>query len=220
MLSDPPAIKQAVLGKNGVIDGLESGAVLIDCSTVDPEITAATRAAAEAKGAGFLDSPVTGSKPAAASGELVMMVGGDDDTLATARPVLEAMSSRIIHAGPSGSGTMLKLCFNLFVSHMAASLAEALVLGVKSGLKPRTIIEAVMAGRIQSPFYEWKGGCMIDRDFDTNFSTKLMHMDTALIMSAAFGLGIPLPVTAAVKELLQMAKSKGLGDETSAPWSR
>jgi 3-hydroxyisobutyrate dehydrogenase len=213
MLADPPAIREAVLGANGVIQTLESGSVLIDCSTVDPETTAACLAACEAKGAGFLDSPVTGSKPAAEAGELVMMVGGSDETLAKAMPVLEAMSSKVIHAGPSGSGTMIKLCFNLFVSHMAASLAEALVLGVKSGLKPEKIIEAIMAGKIQSPYYEWKGGCMMDRDFSTNFSTKLMHKDTAMIMSAAFGLGVPLPVTAAVKELFQMAKSKGLADE-------
>jgi len=213
MLADPPAIREAVLGENGVIEGLEPGAVLIDCSTVDPGTTAAIRLAAEAKGAKSLDSPVTGSKPAAASGELVMMVGGDDATLAKARPVLEAMSTKIIHAGPSGSGTMLKLCFNLFVGHMAASLAEALVLGVKSGLKPWTIIEAVMSGKIQSPFYEWKGGCMVDRDFSTSFSTKLLHKDLGLIMSAGHGLGVPLPVTAAVKELFQMAKGKGLADE-------
>lgn len=213
MLADPPAIREAVLGKGGVIEGIESGAVLVDCSTVDPETTAAIKEAVEARGARSLDCPVTGSKPAAASGELVLMVGGETETLQMARPVLEAMSSRIIHAGPSGSGTMLKLCFNLFVSHMAASLAEALVLGAKSGLKPDAVIEAVMAGKIQSPFYEWKGGCMADRDFDTNFSTRLMHKDTGLILSAAAGLGVPLPVTAAVRELLQMAKSKGLADE-------
>lgn len=213
MLADPPAIKEAVLGNGGVIEGLEPGSVLIDCSTVDPDTTSATRAAAESRGAAFLDSPVTGSKSAAESGELVMMIGGDDKTLAAVRPVLDAMSSRIIHAGPSGSGTMLKLCFNLFVSHMAASLAEALSLGVKSGLKPETILEAVMAGKIQSPFYEWKGNCIADRDFSTNFSTKLMHKDTGMIMSAAQGLGVPLPVTAAVKELFQMAKCRGLEDE-------
>jgi len=213
MLADPPAVREAVLGKNGVIEGLESGAVLVDCSTVDPETTAALRAAAESKGAKSLDAPVTGSRAAAEDGELVLMIGGEEGTIEKARPVLEAMSSKIMHAGPSGSGTMIKLCFNLFVSHMAASLAEALVLGVKSGLKPQMIIDAVMAGRIQSPYYEWKGGGIIDRDFSTNFSTKLMHKDTNLIMSAGYSLGVPLPVTAAVKELLQMAKGEGLSEE-------
>lgn len=213
MLADPPAIREAVLGDNGAVEGLEPGAILIDCSTVDPETSASLKAAAESKGGSFLDSPVTGSKVAADSGELVLMIGGDAETIERARPALDAISSRIIHAGPTGSGTMLKLCFNLFVGHMAASLAESLVMGVKSGLKVETIMEAVMAGRIASSFYEWKGGCMADRDFGTSFSTKLLHKDLGLIMSAGNGLGVPLPVTAAVKELFQMAKGKGLAEE-------
>ncbi|MCX8053284.1 MAG: NAD(P)-binding domain-containing protein, partial [Armatimonadetes bacterium] len=91
---------------------MEPGSILIDCSTVDPATTEAVRAAAEAKKARFLDSPVSGSKPAAVSGELILMVGGDSKTLNEVRPVLDAISKTIIHAGPSGSGTMLKLCFN------------------------------------------------------------------------------------------------------------
>ncbi len=118
-----------------------------------------------------------------------------------ARPVLEAVSKKIIHAGQSGSGTCLKLCFNLCVSHMAAALSETLVLGVKAGLKPEVIIDTIMAGTISAPFYTWKGGCIMDRDFTTNFSTRLMHKDLNLIMSAGYDLNVPLPVSAAVKEL-------------------
>lgn len=213
MLADPPAIQDAVLGENGVIEGLEPGAILIDCSTVDSATTAATLAAANSKGAKFIDSPVSGSKTAATTGELILMVGGEETTLNEVREVLDVISKKIVYAGPSGSGTMLKLCFNLIVSHMTAALSEALVLGVKSGLKPETIIETVMAGVIGSRLYEWKGGCIMDRDFATNFSTKLMHKDLNLIMSVGYSLNAPLPVSAAVKELFGMAKSGSQAEE-------
>ena len=213
MLSDPPAIEEAVLGKDGVIEGLANGSILIDCSTVDPVTTTKTREAADAKGARFLDCPVAGSKDAAANGELILMIGGDEDTLGEVRDILEVVSKTIIHAGPSGSGTSVKLCFNLAVSHMAAALSEALVLGVKSGLKPEVIVETFMAGTVGAPFYTWKGGCIMDRDFTTNFSTKLMHKDLNLMMSAGYSLDVPLPVTAAVKELYEMAKGHGQAEE-------
>ncbi|MDH7601568.1 MAG: NAD(P)-dependent oxidoreductase [Armatimonadota bacterium] len=213
MLADPPAVKQVILGHQGVIEGLKSGAILIDCSTVDPETTASVRKAVEAKKARFLDAPVAGSKDAAAKGELILMVGGEPETLEEAKPVLDVISKKIIHAGPSGSGTMLKLCFNLVVSHMMAALSESLVLGTKAGLSPQTIIDTLMTGVIGSRFYEWKGSCVLDRDFTTNFSLKLMHKDLSLISSAGYSLGTALPVTAAVKELYAVAKGLSNPDE-------
>ena len=213
MLADPVAVKQTVLGRDGVIEGLRSGAVLIDCSTVDPETTSAIREATVARGAQFLDAPVAGSKDAAAKGELILMVGGDADTLQRVRPVLDVISKKVIYAGPSGSGTMLKLCFNLVVSHMMAALSEALVLGTKAGLSPQIVIDTIMSGVIASRFYEWKGGCVLNRDFSTNFSLKLMHKDLSLITSAGYSFNVPLPVTASVKELYGIAKGLGNADE-------
>ena len=213
MLADPPAIQSAVLGPGGVIEGLESGSVLVDCSTVDPATTAATRAAAAAKGAAFLDAPVAGSKDAAAKGELILMVGGDQETLDRVRAILDAVGRKIVHAGPSGSGTSLKLSFNLLVGHVTAGLAEALVLGMKSGVKPETLLEALMSSMLGSRFIEWKSQCIMDHDFTTNFSTRLMHKDLNLMMSAAYDLEVPLPSTAAVKELFSMARGHGEADE-------
>lgn len=213
MLADPAAVRETVLAPGGVIEGMEHGAILIDCSTVDPETTAATFHAAAEKNISFLDSPVGGSKAAAAKGELILLVGGDEAVMEDVRDILDALSKKIVYAGPSGSGTMLKLCFNLTVSHVMAALSEALVLGVSGGLQPEVIVEGLMSGIIASPFIEWKGNCIMDRDFSTNFSTKLMHKDLNLMMSAAYGLNAPLPVTAAVKELFSMAKGSGLGDD-------
>lgn len=192
MLADPPAVQQAVLGAGGVIEGLGPGAILIDCSTVDPATTSAVRGAALAEGARFLDAPVAGSKDAAAKGELILMVGGEEQDLQDAMEVLQVISKRIVHAGPPGSGTVVKLCFNLVGSHMVAALSESLVLGVKSGLRPQVILDAIMAGALAAPIYAWKGGCIVDRDFATNFSVKLMHKDLSLMMSAGYSLDVPI----------------------------
>jgi len=207
MLADPAAVEEAAFSLDGVVAGLREGVVLIDCSTVDPATSQRLAEAARKKGARFLDSPVAGSKKAAEEGELILMVGGDDGALAQVRPILERLSKKIIHAGATGMGTYLKLCFNLVVSHMTTALSETLILGAKAGLDPKLILDTINSGVIGSKFYEWKGSCILDRDFTTNFSLKLMHKDLSLIMSAAYGLGIPLPVTASVKELFGTAKS-------------
>lgn len=207
MLSNPEAVEEVAFGENGLTEGLERGAVYIDCSTVDPMTSAVLAQAAAEKGAGFLDSPVGGSRAAAEAGELILMTGGDDATFEKARPILEALSKRIIRAGETTMGSYLKLCFNLMVSHMSAALAEGLLFGAKAGLDPALVLETINAGVIGSRFYEWKGGCILDRDFTTNFSINLMHKDLNLIMSAAYGLNIPLPVTASVKELFGTARS-------------
>lgn len=207
MLANPDAVQAVAFGDHGLIGSLKEGAVLIDCSTVDPATSAVLAEAAAERGAGFLDSPVGGSKVAAESGELILMVGGDEATFEKAKPILEALSKKIIRAGGTTMGSYLKLCFNLMVSHMSAALAEALVFGAKAGLDPALVLDTINAGVIGSKFYEWKGGCMLDRDFTTNFSINLMHKDLNLIMSAAYGLNVPLPVSASVKELFGTAKS-------------
>ena len=207
MLADPPAVEAVAFGPEGLVAGLRSGAIVIDCSTIDPATSGKFAKAVEAKGARFLDAPVGGSKKAAEDGELLLMVGGDEGVLAEVREILEKVSRKIIYAGGSGAGTYLKLCFNLIGSHSVAALAESLVLGKKAGLDPRVVLEAIGSSVLASRFIEWKGGCMIDRDFTTNFSLRLMHKDINLMMSAAYGLNIPLPVTASVKELFAVGKS-------------
>lgn len=207
MLADPKAVENVAYRPDGILAGIRPGSILIDSSTVDPHTSLKLAAAVKAKEAHFLDAPVAGSKKAAEEGQLIMMVGGSPDTLASVRPILETMSKQIIHAGPVGMGTYLKLCFNLIVSHMAAALSEGLLLGAKAGLDPSLILETIGAGIIASKFYDWKGQCILNRDFSTNFSLRLMHKDLNLIMSAAYELDVPLPVTAVVKELFGTAKS-------------
>jgi len=207
MLSDPPAVELVAFGRDGVIEGLGEGAVLIDCSTVDPSTSLKLASAAKGKGADFLDSPVGGSRDAAEAGTLVLMVGGDKAVLDKVKPLLMRVGNKIVHAGDTGKGAALKLCFNLVIAHSAAALAETLMLGTRAGLDPGLVLDAVNSSIAGSRLYEWKGGCILDRDFSTNFALKLIHKDLNLMMSAAYATNTPLPVTAAVKELFGQAKS-------------
>lgn len=213
MLSDPAAVKAVVEGEKGLAAGLGAGSVLIDCSTVDPETSAMLLKLAKSKGADFLDSPVTGSKVGAEAGQLIMLVGGDAAVLDSARALLEAMSKQIIHAGPSGSGTLLKLCFNLMVSTTAVALSESLVLGKKGGLNPHVVVDALLAGALSSYFIDWKGHAILSGDFETHFSTKLMLKDTRLITSTANALGFDLPSAKAASNALQSAADSGYSEE-------
>lgn len=213
MLSTPEIVTEIIMEEDGVIGSLKSGAVVIDCSTVDPDTSQILAQQIEEVGAFFIDAPVTGSKAGAENGELVFMVGAKDEVLATAIEVFDVMGKKTIHAGVNGCGSAVKLCFNLMVSHTAVALAESLVMGTKAGLDPKVILEVMMSGAIASKFIEWKAGCMINRDFSTNFSTKLMHKDTHLIQETGYTLGVPMPVTAAVSELLSMSKAKGFDED-------
>ena len=212
-LADPPAVEAVMFGPDGAIAGIKADATLIDMSTVDPRTTLKLADALKAKGAHLLDAPVAGSKHVAAAGELVAMVGGDEQVLRRCRPVLDAMCKSVIHTGPNGTGTYTKLAFNLIVGHMGVALAEGMVLGKKAGLDCQILLDTIMSSVIGSKFYEWKGGCILNRDFSQYFATRLMHKDLNLAMSVAYDLNIALPVTAAVKELFGAAKATGHEDE-------
>ncbi len=212
-LADPPAVKAVMYGEEGAIAGMKAGAILIDMSTIDPSTSIEIAEELKKRGKHMLDAPVGGSRVHAAEGQLTAMVGGEESVLERCRPVLDTLCKAVIYTGPNGSGAYTKLCFNLIVSHMTAAIAEALILGEKAGVKGQVILDTIMNAAIASKYYEWKGGCMMDRDFTTNFSTKLMLKDLNLIMSAAYGLDLSLPVTASVKELFAAAKATGHAEE-------
>src|SRR5262249_61273521 len=126
-----------------------------------------------------LDAPVTGSKSHAAAGELTFLVGGPETALERARPVLEAMSKKIVHVGPTGSGAILKLINNFMCGVQAASLAEALVWIERSGLNPETAVQVLASGAPGSPLVQTVSARMMAHDFTPNFHLSLMRKDLA-----------------------------------------
>ena len=214
MVTDSPHVQAAVLGPGGVLEGLGANATLIEMSTIDPAVTREVGAAVRAKGARMIDAPVGRSSAAAATGDLIIMVGGDEETIDYCRPVLETMGSVIHHCGPLGAGITTKVVNNLLSSSILLSVAEAMVLGVKAGLDPAKMVE-VMSGtgagcwQLENTFKNK----VLKRDFAPGFKVDLAHKDLGLALSLARENGVPLLLGGLARELYQLARAQGLGDQ-------
>jgi len=184
---------------------------VIDFSTVGPNATRQLEAACIKAGAAFLSSPVTGSKNAAAAGTLLMMCGGSAEAFAAAAPVLRAVGAKAIHVGTALQASQVKLMGNVIIAHMVQALSEAGALAVHSGVGLEKLLEVMQSSGFASPFWDFKGKALAARDFSTHFSVDLMHKDLTLALGMANQLDLPLPSTAAIREVFQMARARGLG---------
>jgi len=212
MVSKPQDVEGVVLGPSGVLEGLKAGSVLIDMSTVSPVTSRKLAGAVTTKQAEFLDAPVVGSKGPAIEGALVIVVGGLPQTLERCKPILQAMGTRIIHAGNVGMGSCLKLVTNLMLGHLMAGFAEAVMLAKAVGLDPKRFLQVLEASTFHSPWYQTKGAVMLKEDFSTHFALKHMRKDLELMVALAQELGIRIPVTESVRRLFAEAETKGKGE--------
>lgn len=212
MVSRPDDVEQVVLGADGVIEGIQPGAVLIDMSTVSPATSRKLAGAVTTKRAEFLDAPVVGSKGPAAEGTLVILVGGLPQTLKRCEPILRAIGKTVIHAGNVGMGCALKLATNLMLGHLMAGLSEAVVLAKRCGVDPELLLKVIEGSTFPSPWYRSKGGTMLKGDFSPHFALKLMRKDFELMKQVAQELALRLPVTEVVRQLFAEAEATGKGD--------
>ena len=166
---------------------------------------------AQAQGCRFLDAPVGGSRAAAAAGQLTFFVGGDAETIAAARPAMEAVGLGVNHLGATGAGATWKLVNNMLIAIQTAGLAEALAFARKSGFAPEQISALIGAGAAASPIVRGKLPRMIEGEFDeTDFALYLMHKDTRYAVALAKKLGAPHDVIAAAEAAFARAEAKGL----------
>src|SRR5262249_9983215 len=191
MVADDAAARDVWLGRRGALDGASAGTIMIESSTVTTEWIRELATAAEAKGCEVLDAPVTGSRARAASGELNFLVGGSETALEKARPVLAAMSRSIVHVGPTGSGSLLKLINNFMCGVQAASLAESLALIERAGLDRDVATQVLANGAPGSPLVKTLLGRMIARDYTPNFHLSLMAKDLDYASKEADRQGVP-----------------------------
>ena len=198
-------------GPDGFLAGLTQGTLVIDFSTVGPDVTRRLEISCAARGARFLEAPVTGSKNAAAAGTLLLMCGGKPETFAAAEPILRAVGAKAIHVGDVGQAAQVKLAGNVIVAHMVQALSEASALATRAGVSIDKLLEVIQSSGFASPYWDFKGKALAARDFTTHFSVDLMHKDLTLAMAQAEALQVPLPGTAAIREVYQMARARGLG---------
>lgn len=217
MVGDDSASREVWLGDQGALAGTKPGAVLIECSTLSPDWIRELARHVTERGCKFLDSPVAGSKQAAANAQLVLFVGGEADTLEQVRPILEAISRQINHLGANGAGATWKLINNMLTAAQIAALAEGLALAEANGLNMEQVVPLLLNGAFTSPVVQAKLPRMMERRYDdTDFSLKWLHKDARYADTMARASGVPLKTVEAAIEVLQRALDKGLGDEDFA----
>jgi 3-hydroxyisobutyrate dehydrogenase len=212
MVSDDDASRSVWLGPDGALAGAKSGAIGVESSTLTPDWIRELGEHAHAKGCGFLDAPVGGSRPAADSGELRFFVGGDPQTYEAARPALAAVGSRMDLLGPLGAGATWKLINNQLAAGQIAALAEALAVAKKAGFKDEQISDLILGGAPASPIVKLKLPRMLAQDFEpTDFALNLMLKDARYATALAQSLGLPAGMIEGAVKAFARADAKGLG---------
>ena len=213
MVTDTPDVRQVLLADKGVLAGIRTGGILIDMSTISPQVTRELADEAKSKGILWLDGPVSGGEKGAIEGTLTIMVGGDPEGLEKARPVLNSMGKRITHFGPAGSGQSAKLCNQIMTAINMLAVCEALTFGAKAGLDLATLHQALTGGAANSWALEVLGKKMIERDFKPAFMVRLQQKDLRLVMDAANLNHTPLPTASLAHQLFAVVEAEGRGDD-------
>jgi 3-hydroxyisobutyrate dehydrogenase-like beta-hydroxyacid dehydrogenase len=212
-LPDAPEVEEVHLGAKGTIRGARRGTVVVDCSTIAAESARGIAAALAQAGLSWLDAPVSGGQKGAIEGTLTFFVGGEEDALAKARPVLEAMGKRITLLGGAGAGQLGKATNQIIVAGNLVAVAEGLAFAQKSGLPVEALHGALTAGAANSWALEVLGRKMIDRDFKPAFAIRHQQKDLAIVLQTARRNGVPLPAVALVHQLLSALEAQGRGDD-------
>jgi 3-hydroxyisobutyrate dehydrogenase len=216
MVADDAASRAMWDGERGALAGARKGSIVVECSTVT--VTRARELADAATRAGciFIDAPVTGSKMQAAGGELLFLVGAEDDALARIRPALEVMGKTIIHLGPVGSGALVKLINNFLCGVQAASLAEAIAVIERSELDRDRTVQAIVNGSPGSPVMKTLASRILADDFSPNFYLHLLVKDMGYAIAEGESRGVPMKTAATALEVLRGAMAQGYGDRDMA----
>src|SRR5580704_11329036 len=220
IISDPPAIEEAIFGKTGALEGLRRGSLLIDSSTISPDLARREAAACSERGVDFLDAPVTGGTWGAEKGELVFMIGGKAEVLERAKPVLEALGKRLFLLGPNGAGQTVKLAMNLILALEVEALAEATALVTTAGLPGERLIEVLQSSMGLSALMDVKAPLILKNEFPASFPLRLMHKDIRLALELAEQQGIELPAGAAAYSTYSAVKETSNDDPDYAAVAR
>ena len=210
-LPAPDIVREVYLGECGLLAGVREGAILIDLSTVSPELSRQIERVARERGVFFLDAPISGGPEGAVNGTLTIMCGGDAAAFERARPVFEVFGERIYHAGPSGAGCTIKLVNQLLVSIHAVATAEALALAIQAGADPSLTFEVVRNSWGNSRIFKRSFPLMLAGNDDGGANISIVLKDITVILDLARQLGLPLGLGAAASEALTAARDQGLG---------
>lgn len=212
MLPNSPHVEEVVLGKDGVLEGARNGQLIIDMSSIAPLVSVKVAEKCAEKGVRFMDAPVSGGEPGAIDGTLSIMCGAEEADFEEALPILKVMGKEVTLVGKVGSGNTAKLANQIMVAVNIAAMSEALVLGVKAGVDPNVLYQAVRRGLAGSAVLDAKAPKVIQRDFRPGFKINLHIKDLNNVLDTGHSVGAPLPLTSLVMEMMQYLKSVGNGE--------
>jgi len=220
IVSDPPAIEEVLWGANGAIEGLRRGSVLIDSSTISPELARRTASACDQRGVGYLDSPVTGGTWGAEKGDLVFMIGGKSEVFERVKPVFSAMGKKFFLLGPNGAGQTVKLAMNLILALQVEAFAEALALVSHAGVAGERLVEVMQSSMARAGVLDVKAPLILKKEFPASFPLRLMHKDIRLALELAKQEGVALPAAAAAYGTYTAVKDASKDDPDFAAVAR
>ena len=218
MLPEGRHVREVYLGEEGIIARAEPNALLIDCSTIDVDSARAVNRAALERGLEVLDAPVSGGVAGAENATLTFMVGGSDEGVTRARPILEQMGKVVVHTGPSGNGQAAKICNNMILAVSMIAVSEAFVLAQRLGLPAEKLFE--VSSRSSGQCWSLTNYCPVpglvpsspaNRDYRPGFTAAMMAKDLRLAQDAAQSVDAPTPMGAQARSLYALFANRGHG---------
>lgn len=214
IVRDPAAVSGVLHGPEGALSGDVTGKTFIQMSTIDYASTLRLADEVQRHGARFLDCPVSGSKPLADTGQVIVLAGGAVEDVEKWSWTFDAISRRVVHAGPIGMGTALKLCINLMVAQMTTAICESVALSGIFNLDPAKIFDVLQESpALNCGYYSAKRNPLLKGDYQPQFSLSNVTKDVRFIDDAAATAGLVLPVTRAVRSLMEKGMDAGLGED-------
>lgn len=211
ILPDTPDVESAIFGSGGLAEGMPSGAILVDMSSICPMATQDFAAKLAEAGVQFVDAPVSGGEIGARNATLTIMAGGASDAYARAHPLFALMGQHITHVGPVGHGQIAKLTNQIIVALTIQAVSEGLLFASRAGADASIVRKALMGGFASSRILEVHGQRMVEREFDPGFRIGLHNKDLNIALANARTMGLALPATASAQQMFNACI--GLGGE-------
>lgn len=214
MLPDTPDVERVLTALDGVLAGLQKGAIVIDMSSISPVVTERLATLVAEKGGSMLDAPVSGGEIGAINAQLSIMVGGDEAAFTRAKPVLAAMGNpeKIIHIGRSGAGQICKICNQVAIGGALVGVCEAFALAKKAGVDAARVRQALLGGFAASRVLEVHGERMLVDNYKPGFRARLYQKDLRIANEAAAANSVAMPATAIVAQLINALVASGGAD--------
>jgi 3-hydroxyisobutyrate dehydrogenase len=212
IVKDAQVIEKLAFGKNGLVHGRHEGLVVADMSTISPISSRKIAKKFAAKKISMIDTPVMGGPSLAEKGQMIVMVGGNEETYQKCKQVLDKIGEKTFHLGKNGAGHAMKLAMNSQIAILAISLSEGIILAKKSGLDPMTFLDVLNSTYFKTGMSVNKGPKMAKGDFEPSFFLKMMQKDLDEINYTAKEFGANMPVSRLANKIYKKAIKKGFGD--------